>query len=295
MPTRLEPTFDPHTPTKATPRQVQLTGRVRLEFVEHGERGGLTVMALHGVTDSWRSFEPLLPHLPADLHLLAPTQRGHGSSDKPAAGYAPVDFAADVVAFMDVMEIDRALLVGHSMGSIHAMRCAIEHPSRVAGLLLAGTMPWFGGRPEVTKYYREEIVPLQDPIPDAFVREFQVSTLARPIAKAWLDGFVAESLKVPARVWRAAFAGFMDDDFSARLREIGVPTQIAWGRHDLFCPAAEQEAMLQLIHGSRLVEYADAGHAMHWEEPQRFARELVAFANLVAASADTLPTRKEPA
>lgn len=270
---------------ETTLRQIQLSGRVRLEFAERGEPGGPSVIALHGVTDSWRSFEPVLPHLPPGLHVLALTQRGHGGSDKPADGYAPADFAADVVAFMDTMAIERALLVGHSMGSIHAMRCAIDHPSRVAGLLLAGTMPWFGRPPEVTQLHREQIEPLEDPVSDAFAREFQLSTLAQPIPRAWLDGFVAESLKVPARVWRAAFAGFIGDDFSARLREIDVPTQVVWGRHDVFCAAAEQQAMLQQIRGARLVEYADAGHAMHWEQPQRFARDLAAFVHSVAATA----------
>ena len=272
---------------KPTLRQIQLPGRVRLEFAEQGDRSGTPVIALHGVTDSWRSFEPVLPHLPPDLHVMALTQRGHGDSDKPAGGYRPADFAADVAAFMDAMEIERAVLVGHSMGSINAMRCAIDHPSRVAGLLLAGTMPWFGRPPELLAFHREQIAPLADPVPEAFAREFQQSTLARPIAASMLDGFVAESLKVPARVWRDAFAGFIGDDFSARLREIEVPTLIVWGRHDAFCSAADQQAMLGLIRTARLVEYADAGHAMHWEEPQRFARDLSHFVTSVAAAAAT--------
>lgn len=270
-----------------TLRQIQLPGRVRLEFAEQGSRSGTPVIALHGVTDSWRSFEPVLPHLGADLRVMALTQRGHGDSEKPAGGYRPADFAADVAAFMDAMGIERAVLVGHSMGSINALRCAIDHPSRVAGLLLAGTMPWFGRPPEMQAYHREQIEPLADPVPDTFAREFQESTLARPIAAALLDRFVAESLKVPAQVWRAAFAGFIGDDFSPRLREIEVPTLIVWGRHDAFCPAADQQAMLGLMRSARLVEYADAGHAMHWEEPQRFALDLSRFVTSVAVAAAT--------
>jgi pimeloyl-ACP methyl ester carboxylesterase len=272
---------------KTTLRKIRLPGRLRVEFAEQGERGGMPVIALHGVTDSWRSFEPVLPHLPPDLHVLALTQRGHGGSDKPAAGYLPADFAADVVAFMDATAIERAVLVGHSVGSIHAMRCAIDHPSRVSALMLAGTMPWFGRPPEMIQFHREQIAPLVDPVPEAFARDFQQSTLARPIPASWLDGFVAESLKVPARVWRDAFAGFIGDDFSARLSEIDVPTLIAWGRQDVFCCAAEQQAMLRLIRGSRLVEYTDAGHALHWEEPERFARELATFVHSVAARSAT--------
>ena len=216
---------------------------------------------------------------------MALSQCGHGHSDKPADGYRPADFAADVTAFMDVMEIERAVLVGHSMGSVNAMRFAIEHPSRVAGLLLAGTMPWFGRPPEILDYHGQQIVPLVDPVSDAFARDFQRSTLARPIGAALLDRFVTESLKVPARVWRAAFSGFIGDDFSSRLREIEVPTLIVRGRLDALCSAADQQAMLGLIRTARLVEYADAGHAMHWEEPQRFARDLNHFVNSVASAA----------
>lgn len=265
--------------------QIRLPGRVQLEFAQQGRSDGMPVVALHGVTDSWRSFEPVLPHLADDLHVMALTQRGHGRSEKPAGGYRPADFAGDVIAFLDAMAIERAVLVGHSMGSINAMRCAIDHPSRVAGLMLAGTMPWFGRAPEVQAFHREQIEPLADPVPEAFARAFQASTLAQPIPAAMLDRFVAESLVVPARVWRAAFAGFMGDDFSQRLREIAVPTLLVWGRHDGFCPAAAQQEMLGLIRSARLIEYADAGHAMHWEEPQRFALDLHQFVHSVAADA----------
>jgi pimeloyl-ACP methyl ester carboxylesterase len=270
---------------KPTLRQIQLPGRVRLEFAEQGARSATPVIALHGVTDSWHSFEPVLPWLPAELHVMALSQRGHGDSERPAGGYRPADFAADVAAFMDQMEVERAVLVGHSMGSVNAMRFAIDHPLRVAGLLLAGTMPWFGRPPEMLEYHREQVVPLADPVPDAFARDFQQSTLARPITPSMLDRFVAESLKVPARVWRDAFAGFIGDDFTARLREIEAPTLIVWGRHDAFCAATDQKQMLSLIRSARLVEYADAGHAMHWEEPERFALDLSRFVASVAAGA----------
>lgn len=268
-------------------RHIQLPGRVRLEWAEQGSRRGLPVIALHGVTDSWRSFAPVLPYLPPDLRVMALSQRGHGGSDKPvgAGTYRPADFAADVLAFMDAMGIERALLVGHSMGSVNAMRLAIDHPSRVSGLLLAGAKPWFGRDPQLRAFHGEQIVPLADPVPDAFAREFQQGTLAQPIGAALLDAFVAESLRVPAHVWRAAFAGFMDDDFSPRLREIEAPTLVVWGRHDAFCTAADQAELIDLLPDARLVEYADAGRAVHWEEPRRFALDLARFAHSPAAAA----------
>ena len=82
-------------------KSVELPGRVRLEYVEQGDPAGVPVLMLHGVTDSWRSFEPLLPHLPASLHAFALSQRGHGDATRPVTGYYPQDFAADLAAFIE--------------------------------------------------------------------------------------------------------------------------------------------------------------------------------------------------
>jgi len=264
-------------------RNIQLPGRGQLEFCEQGDPTGTPVVALHSVTDSWRSFLPVMPHLPRSLHLYALTQRGHGDSAKPVHGYRPHDFAGDVAAFMDAMKIERAVVVGHSMGSVNALRFAIDNASRVLALVLAGSMPWFGRHAEVVEFWRNDIASLTDPVAPDFAREFQQSTLAQPIAPGFLDTAVAESLKVPAHVWRAAFDGFMQDDFSADLPSIAAPTLIVWGRHDAYCRYADQQALLAALTNSRLVEYADAGHAVHWEEPQRFANDLTTFVSEAAA------------
>src|SRR5262245_36939969 len=90
---------------------------VRLHYAESGSAGGEPVLFLHGYTDSWYSFAPVLPRLPASLHAFAPDQRGHGDSERPACDYAPADFAADAVAFLDAVGVREATVVGHSMGS----------------------------------------------------------------------------------------------------------------------------------------------------------------------------------
>ena len=122
---------------------------------------------------------------------------------------------------------------------------------------------------------------LTDPVDPGFVREFQEGTVARPVPPAFLDTVVRESLKVPARVWQAVFEGFLGADFSARLGEIEVATLIVWGDRDAICPRSEQEALATAIPGARLVVYPGAGHAPHWEEPERFAADLAAFAERV--------------
>ena len=162
-------------------REVRLPGPLTMQYVEHGPSDGVPVIALHGVTDSWRSFEPVLPHLPETLRVFALTQRGHGGSEAPATGFALADFANDVVAFLDAQRLERAIIVGHSMGSANALRLAIDHPQRVAGLALLGAFAGFRGNPELESFRQNDINQLVDPIDFEFARDFQASTLAQPV------------------------------------------------------------------------------------------------------------------
>ena len=266
-------------------KSVELPGGVTLPYVEQGDASGVPMLLLHGVTDSRRSFDPVLPHLPESIHAFALTQRGHGDADRPAAGYRTRDFASDALAFMDALGLGPAVLVGHSMGSINAQRLAIDHPERTLGLVLAGSFAAFRGNAVVDDFWESAVSKLEDPIDPGFVREFQESSLAQPIPEGILDTAVEESLKVPARVWRAAFEGFMEDPCTAELGKIKAPTLILWGAKDVFCPRPDQDALQTAIAGSRLVVYERAGHALHWEEPERFAADLVNFVSFVSGSA----------
>jgi non-heme chloroperoxidase len=81
---------------ETTQKSVELPNRVKLSYVEQGDPSGVPVLFLHGVTDSWHSFELVLPHLPASIHAFALSQRGHGEADRrPETGYQPQDFAAE--------------------------------------------------------------------------------------------------------------------------------------------------------------------------------------------------------
>ena len=82
-----------------------LPGNLRLPYAERGDPDGHPVIMLHGYTDSWRSFEPVLPYLPRSVRVIVPTLRGHGDAGRPDAGYGMDDFADDVAGLMDVLGI----------------------------------------------------------------------------------------------------------------------------------------------------------------------------------------------
>ena len=253
---------------------VTLHTGVTLPYVQQGNARGLPVIFLHGYSDSWRSWEPILPTLPGSIRAIVPTQRGHGDAERPRTGYGVRDFAADVKAFVAALGLDRAVIVGHSLGSAVAQRFAIDHPGRTRGLVLIGAATTWKGNRVITELWEDAIATLSDPVDPAFVRAFQESPRLAPER---LDAVVAESLKMPARIWREAWQGIMSVDFSADLGRIKAPTLIVWGEEDPLCPRHEQVALLGAIADSRLVTYPGCGHNLHWEEPERFAGDLMAF------------------
>jgi pimeloyl-ACP methyl ester carboxylesterase len=164
------------------------------------------------------------------------------------------------------------------MGSANAQRFAIDHPARTRGLVLVAAFAGYRENPVLVEFCGS-VAALTDPIDASFARDFQQSTLARPVPPAFFEMVVQESLKLPARVWRTLFTTFLDDDFAAGRHRIAAPTLIVWGTRDAFCPRGDQVVLSSEIAGSRLVVYEGAGHAVHWEEPERFASDLMAFAS----------------
>jgi pimeloyl-ACP methyl ester carboxylesterase len=186
------------------------------------------------------------------------------------------DFADDVLAFMDALGLERATLVGHCMGSLVAQRVALEAPRRVERLVLVSSMTAarnIVGADEL----RQAVAALDGAVPAEFAREFQESTVYRQLPTDFMDGVVAESLKPPARVWRAVLEGLLADEHTTRLDRIGAPTLLLWGERDALLTRAEQEALLSALGNAALKVYKETGHSPHWERPEQFVGDLETF------------------
>ena len=255
---------------------------MRLPYSEQGDPSGVPLLLLHGFTDSLRSFDLVLPRLPAFIRAIALTQRGHGDASRPAAGYRISDLAADLAAFMDALHLEAAFIAGASSGGLVAQRFAMDHPERVLGLVLMGSPVTLRGKPGVVEAWNSTISRLSDPIDPEFVRRFVMSTVAQTIPQAFFETMVQESLKVPAYVWRAAVEGFLKDDFTAELHKIKAPTLIIWGDQDALT-RDDQETLLAAIKKSRRVVYHGGGHTLIAEAPERIAADLEAFVESVTA------------
>lgn len=258
-------------------KAVTLPTGVTLEYAEQGNRDGVPVILLHGYTDSRLSWNLVLPRLPPRYRVFAISQRGHGTSSVPLEGYRVADFSADVTAFLDAKGIDRAIIVGHSMGSMVAQQFTIDNPTRVRALVLTGAFFVRPGHPVLVDFWNQAVSTLPDEVPAEFVVDFQRSTVTKPLADGFFDVVVGESSRLPGRVWRDAFREFLRTDLTASVGTINAPTLLIWGDQDAFSVRQDQDSLVARIRGAKLVTYEGIGHAANWEVPERFAADLVAF------------------
>jgi pimeloyl-ACP methyl ester carboxylesterase/tetratricopeptide (TPR) repeat protein len=256
-----------------TVRRVKLPSGIGVEYAEAGTPNGPAVIMLHGYSDSWFSFSRVIPLLPRDLRLIAVSQRGHGESGRPVTGYSMDDLAGDVIQLMDVLKIERATVIGHSMGSFVARRLVALAPARVSSLVLTGAGIF--ARSDSVEVMKSTIASLTDPVDVQFIREFQLSTIAKPVPDAFLERVVRESQKLTADVWKQIYAGLTG--YKGEESAIACPTLVVGGDKDAVFSTDDQERLAKAIKGASVVIVPGIGHALHWEDPERFVSELKTF------------------
>ena len=258
---------------------VALGNGVTLSYWEQGRRGGPTVTFLPGPTDSWRSYEPVLASLPGYIHAVAVSLRGHGDSSKPSSGYTVEDLAADVLPFLDALDISTTVLAGHSGSCLAARRLALEYPRRVTGLLLEASPTTLRGDPALREFVDTVLTALTDPIDREFARALIVDTSIGDLPPDLEAQLTDDVLKVPASAWKEMFASLLAYDDTAELSKTHAPALLVWGDADKIVPRLMQDQLLELLGRAELIIYPGAGHTPRWEHPARFAQDVTGFAS----------------
>ena len=263
--------------TKTLEKILVLPGGLEISYTEQGDRTGPALIILHGYTDSFRGSSRLMAHLPDWLRTIAITLRGHGDSTKTISTYRTDEHARDVAAVMDALALNRAVIAGHSMGSMIAQRFAADFKERTAGLVLLGAFRTLRGHPVGEALWHETISQLVDPVAPEMVRAFQTSTIEKPVPAAFLEMVIEESLKVPAFVWRAAARSWLEEDLAGVTENIAAPTLVLWGDRDGVASHEEQVALASTLR-AELHVLRGIGHALHWEDPETVASLITRFA-----------------
>lgn len=255
---------------------------LRLNVVDHGGTGS-PVILLHGGSAHARWWDFVVPHLGADRRALALDFRGHGDSEWAAAGaYAISDYAADVRALIEAFDLQRPVLVGHSLGSFVALRYAVDHPADLSALVLVDGRATFGAAG--SRYLRllgmfsaaayetpEEVVESFRPLP----RE----TIAAPevLAHVARHGVREVNGRWTTKFDRASLAGHQAFDLRDRLADLDLPVLLVRGEQSTVVSAASARKLVAACRRGRLVEVAGCHHHVLIDRPDLLGQEIRAF------------------
>lgn len=247
---------------------------------------------LHGLMGYGMNWRRIAVGLGTGHEVLLLDQRGHGKSWKPTHGYAPSDFAEDLHQILDELAWDKVILVGHSMGGRNAVAFAARWPERVEKLVIEDIGP--DRRPEAVDYFQALFDAIPTPFPsklrvkEYFMNEFAGSKFgARFGTSKTLGLYLQSNLKdMPdgSMDWRFSKDAIMKivvqgrasdqwDDF----RRLNVPTLLVRGENSEDLSREVYDRVLVANPHLRGVEIPNAGHWVHYDQPEAFLRELQNF------------------
>ena len=259
---------------------VALPDGITLAYVSQGDPAGTPVVLIHGYTDNARDWVPLIPFLDPHLHLIVVDLRGHGRSSKPDCCYTRLDFAYDIRLLLDALHIERADIVGHSLGSIIAQTFAEYWPERTRRVvLISSTGGPRQGVPHKPAYdYASQIRQLKEPIdPDSpFMMEWWASPT--PVDADFLRRQRRDAAAIPLRVWLAVLdQGLIDNDLQATLPKLTAPTLLVWGSKDPIMEEEVRQTLRAALPHAQVKIFAGLGHNPLWEDPHACASAINGF------------------
>jgi pimeloyl-ACP methyl ester carboxylesterase len=263
------------------------TRRGKISTLSAGE--GDPVVCIHGLGGTKASFLTTVAACADDHRVIALDLPGFGDSDKPlAAAYDAPYFADCVVGLLDELEIERAHLVGNSMGGRVAIETALLFPERVRRLaLLSPALAWLRGRQ--WRWLLQAPLPLLglvQPAPRA-ITEPIVRNLVPGGSDGWsaagVDEFLRSFLTPRGRVafYKAAREIYLDEPdgkqgFWSRLADIQCDSLFVWGRQDQLVPIGLRKHVERAVPGARHLEL-ECGHVPQLEEPKRTHAAILEF------------------
>lgn len=255
---------------------------------------------LHGLMGYGLNWRRIAMALSQNHQVLIFDQRGHGKSFHPTHGFAPQDFAEDLKSILDELGWDEVLLCGHSMGGRNAVAFASSWPERLEKLVVEDIGP--DGRPAAVEYFKTMFASIPTPFPtklrakeffmnefarSAFGQKYRVTeTLGQYLYSNLSDGVLPDGSAAPVD-WRfstEAILAIVQQGRAAdqwdQFRRLNVPTLLVRGERSDDLDRSTFERVLLAnphIHG---VEIPNAGHWVHYDQPEAFIRELKKFSGV---------------
>lgn len=274
-------------------REVRQVHGYRRAFVRAGS--GPPLLLLHGIGNSAQTWASVIDRLAEHHTVIAPDLLGHGASDKPRADYSIAAYANGMRDLLTVLDVERATVVGHSLGGGIALQFAYQFPEFVERLVLVGS----GGLgPEMSASLRLASLPGAE----AVIRLLSAASGPVRFGLRAVDTVAALLGVTPVRdlaeMGEAVLALRDVEARTAFLRTLrgvadthgqlitavdrlylanAVPMLVVWGSRDPIVPSAHAEAVRRLVPTARVEVFEGAGHWPHLDAPDRFCDVLLDF------------------
>jgi 3-oxoadipate enol-lactonase len=250
---------------------------VKITWESQGE--GAPVLLVHGLGYTRGGWGPLRARLALRYRVISFDNRGIGESDVPPGPYTVEELAADAEQVLDEAGVERAHVVGASLGGFVAQALAGDRPARVDRLVLACTSPGGAGAypfPEQTVKLFAEAATLE---PLVALRLFIENALSPSAPEALVDEIYEHRLRHPPHPegWQSQAGAALTWDAGSRLARITSPTLVVAGTADVVVDPRNSRLLAERIPGARLELIEGAGHNVFWERPQEFAHLVEEF------------------
>jgi pimeloyl-ACP methyl ester carboxylesterase len=258
---------------------------VRTTYLEAGASDARPVLVLHGLGATNASLLPLIIGLADTYRVIAPDLPGHGTTAAPRWRYTAAEFARWLGAFMRAVGVERAAIIGNSLGGRVGLEAAIALPARVDRLVLLCPSPAlrrFRQFVPVVRLISPEWSRLPVPLSHRAVKGGIRLMFSRPdrLPESWYDAGADEFLRVMhdfrhrRAFWSALRQIYVEEPFGTRgfwtrLTRITTPALFIWGENDLLVPKAFARHVTTALPNSRSVVLPDCGHVPQFELPDR--------------------------
>ncbi|HLY50491.1 MAG TPA: alpha/beta fold hydrolase [Solirubrobacteraceae bacterium] len=252
---------------------------VELFFEQEGR--GDDVLFISGLADEGACWVDQVAGLKDRYRLTTFDNRGVGRSSTPDGPFQISDFAADTAALMDALELERAHVVGSSMGGAIAQELALAYPERVRSLVLNGT--WCRGDRFLHEIFRnwmwsaEQADSIRDFLVTVNLWCFSPRIWNEGIMDEWIAAAEASPYAQSVDAFVRSSQALIEHDSADRIDAISVPTLVTVGELDLVLPERFSQAIVDRIPGARLVVIPAAGHQPFQEAPEDYNRLVDEF------------------
>jgi pimeloyl-ACP methyl ester carboxylesterase len=249
-------------------------------MLAHDDRGtGEVVLFIHGHPFDRRMWAPQLDGLQSDLRAVALDLPGYGASPPRGTTITMRELAEAAIGLLDGLGVQRATVVGLSMGGLVAMELGLGWPDRVSGVVLAATTA-APVTPDEAEHRRELAARVERDGPLTLVVEM-ADRLVGPVGRhdpGLLRAVLDMMVSTPPAGAAAAMRGRAErPDYATLLAQLTVPALVIAGRHDGYAAGGVTEQLIAALPDPEVVHFEQSGHLPNLEEPDRFNAVVRSF------------------